>query len=247
MGLRQGGTPQDPGGDGSSLFPSLPIANAVEQLDRTALFPGLQLPASAIETLETYARSATLRHNARDTTFEYDQVRDGRLPGGEPAVIAIVVGADQHPLVLQIANDPQVRQIVRRYLGYAPPRLNIRLLWSFVTSVADADRVAAAQTIDYHFDVQSYNFIYANYYLSNVDARSGAHAMILASHREKPLPWLLGSVRQEREAILHRYGAESEVVIEGPAGFGFVQDAACYHKAMAPVDRERLMLQIRYY
>ncbi|WP_171093293.1 hypothetical protein [Usitatibacter rugosus] len=188
-----------------------------------------------------------MRRNAHSTMFQYDQVRDGRLPNGESAVIAVVVGADQHPLVLQIANDPQVREIVRRYLGYAPPRLNIRLLWSFVTSVPDAERIAAAQTIDYHFDVQSYNFIYANYYLSDVDTRSGAHAMILASHRKKPLPWLLGSVRQGRDAVLERYGADSEVVIQGPAGFGFIQDASCYHKAIAPVDRERLMLQIRYY
>ena len=42
------------------------------------------------------------------------------------------------------------------------------------------------------------------------------------------------------------YGPEAERLIEGPAGSGFLEDTSCYHKALAPVSADRLMLQFRY-
>lgn len=232
--------------DGASVFASFPIAPAVEAIERTAVFGHLRLPPQVVDELLAYAKTTPLRPPTKTYTFGYHEVSDGKTPNGDPAILAVVVGADRHPLVRQIAEDPQVRAVVRRYLGYDPKSLNIRLIWSFVCDAPDEVRGAAAQTIAYHFDVHDYNFIYANYYLTDCDARSGAHAMILTSHRSKPLSWLLGSVRQDRAAITRYYGEKNELVIEGPAGTGFVQDASCYHKAMAPIDRERLMLQIRY-
>ncbi len=232
--------------DEVSVFDRFPISPAVEAIQRTALFAGLRLPANVVDELTAYAKATPLRPPTKTYTFAYQDVRGGKLPNGDPAILAVVVGADQHPLVRRIAEDPQVREVVSRYLGYEPKSLDIRLMWSFVCSIADETRAAASQTIDYHFDVHDYNFIYANYYISDCDARSGAHAMILTSHRDKPISWLLGSVRQGREAIRRYYGEENEFVIEGPAGTGFVQDASCYHRALAPIDRERLMLQVRY-
>ena len=61
--------------------------------------------------------------------------------------------------------------------------------------------------------VHDYNFIYANYYITDCDARSGAHAMILTSHRDKPISWLLGSVRKDREALMRYYGEGNEIVM----------------------------------
>ena len=56
---------------------------------------------------------------------------------------------------------------------------------------------------------------------------------------------LLHSANQPDEVVLTHFGKESEVFVEGGAGYGFLEDASCYHKAMAPKTRERLMLQIR--
>jgi hypothetical protein len=233
--------------DEPSIFPPLAVDSAVRSIDDTALFAGLFVPRDIVEGLTAYARSTPLRPPTKTYAFRYDDVNAGRVPNGDPAILAIVVGADHHPLVRRIAEDPQVYEVVRRYLGYNPLHLNIRLMWSFVSDAPDPQRAAASQTIAYHFDVHHYNFIYANYYITDCDARSGAHAMILTSHRDKPISWMLGSVRQDGEVIRRHYGAANELVIEGPAGYGFIQDASCYHKALPPIERERLMLQIRYF
>jgi hypothetical protein len=42
--------------------------------------------------------------------------------------------------------------------------------------------------------------------------------------------------RQPDEAVLREYGPASELVIEGRAGSGFVEDASCFHRAIAPID-----------
>jgi hypothetical protein len=105
--------------------------------------------------------------------------------------------------------------------------------------------LAQWQTVDYHFDVDGYSFIYANFYITAVDRDSGAHAYIRGSHKHKPWWMLLHSANQADNAVLEYFGKESEVVVEGAAGFGFLEDASCYHKALPPKTRERLMLQIR--
>jgi len=56
---------------------------------------------------------------------------------------------------------------------------------------------------------------------------------------------LFHSAVQTDEAVIAYYGKENEITIEGPAGFGFVQDSSCYHKALAPISDNRLMLQLR--
>ena len=193
------------------------------------------------------ARESPLRPPTRADTFRYNDVRAGRLPNGEHAILSVVMGAERHPLVRRIAEDAQVNEIVRRNLGYWPASRDVRLMWSFVSDCSDDTRRAATQTINYHFDVHHFSFVYANYYLLDTDARSGAHAMILGSHRDKPTRWLLRSARQSDAAIQAHYGKARELVIEGRAGYGFMQDASCYHKALAPVDGERLLLQIRYW
>jgi hypothetical protein len=42
------------------------------------------------------------------------------------------------------------------------------------------------------------------------------------------------------------YGRDAERVMEGAAGFGFLEDSSCYHKALPPLSGDRLILQLRY-
>ena len=105
------------------------------------------------------------------------------------------------------------------------------------------------QTVDFHFDLpgSQFTFFYASFYLSDVDENSGAHTMIRGSHRFKPFKMKLSRSRCSEEAINKAYGHEQEIIITGTAGTGFLEDASCYHRALAPTQRERLMLQIRYF
>jgi hypothetical protein len=43
-----------------------------------------------------------------------------------------------------------------------------------------------------------------------------------------------------------QFGVENEIMIEGEAGTGFVQDTSCYHRATPPIQRDRLMLAVRF-
>lgn len=52
--------------------------------------------------------------------------------------------------------------------------------------------------------------------------------------------------RRSDQGIVEDYGAENVVPICGPAGFGFVEDTFCFHKATPPTRRDRLMLQIQF-
>ncbi len=162
-------------------------------------------------------------------------------------MLADVLDSAQNEAVRAVGNEPSVIRAVSRYLGYTPTKKVIRLIWSFVCDADDVVRTREGQTVGYHFDVHSYNFAYANYYLTDVDARSGAHTMIVGSHEDKPLEWLLGSAMRSDAAIRAHYAPAREITLAGPAGFGFLQDSSCYHRALAPIDRRRLMLQVRYF
>lgn len=71
--------------------------------------------------------------------------------------------------------------------------------------------------------------------------------MVRGSHTRKPLTWLIGSARKSDAQIASRYTSSDVLTIEGPAGTGFLEDTSCYHKALPPLERMRLLLQIRYH
>jgi hypothetical protein len=86
----------------------------------------------------------------------------------------------------------------------------------------------------------------AFFYITDVDAYSGAHVMIKDSHNKKPLYMVFSSARHSDKVVLNHYGKENQIIIEGEKGFGFVQDPSCFHKLLPPVRADRLLLQIRY-
>ncbi len=221
-------------------------ATAIARLRSDAVFRPVTLTPQAVTELRQLATSSPCANWGDDRRFHAQEVRDGRLPDGTRAIIGEVVDAPSNEIVRDIAEDPKVLQTVVGYLGYLPQNRFVRLIWSFASDASLEERRAAGQTFMFHFDVQSYNFLYANFYLTDVDTSSGAHVMIAGSHRHKPIGWLLKSANRSDEEIHAQYGSQ-ELVIEGPAGEGFLQDSSCYHKALAPVTTDRLMLQIRYY
>ena len=55
--------------------------------------------------------------------------------------------------------------------------------------------------------------------------------MMKRSHNRKPLRMLLGSTVATRSGGPGAVRTENEIMIEGSAGTGFVQDTSCYHRA----------------
>jgi hypothetical protein len=199
-----------------------------------------------VAQLREFATSQHLFVKNGPRGFQYADVINGRLSDGQSVTLAQVAGITDHPLAQRIANDPVVMAAMTRYLGYTPKH-EIRLYWSFVVDTTLEERRRTGQTVEYHFDCHSYNFAYAAYYLSDTDEDSGAHVMVIGSHREKPTAWLFGSVRQSDEAVNQLYPKNRIITITGKAGDGFWQDSSCYHKALPPKTASRLLLQVRYY
>ena len=150
---------------------------------------------------------------------------------------------------MAIVNDPVILEIATRYLGFRPKYFRDRLWFSFPGNYDVSLRRHMNQTVDFHFDLpgSQFTFFYASFYLSNVDENSGPHTMIKGSHRQKPFNMKLSRSRRSEVEINGAYGPEKEIIITGKAGTGFLEDASCYHRALAPTKHERLMLQIRYF
>lgn len=232
-----------------TLFPEVDVAQAVQRIRDDAVSTVLRLPSRIIHEIELFCRCELLfaRNDPSGPRFRHSEVKNGYTPDGRPAPIGPITDPMRCKAVTAVVEDPVLREIVCAYLGYMPKKVTPLLYWSFASNFTDDERRLLLQhVIDYHYDVSGYNFVYASFYILACDRSSGAHVIMRKSHRSKPLRMLLGS-SVAREENVHRYfGRENELVIEGPAGTGFVEDTSCYHRASPPTHGDRLMLQIRY-
>lgn len=219
-------------------------AEHLKDLSRHAYSAGLTLAPAACESLLRAGKDMSL------TTVPLGNVITLNALNAAPDIrkrvaTARVLDSAQLGAVQAIAADPIILDVVSSYLGYFPGEVTSYFFWSFANGMDDAER-ARVQTTRFHYDVYGYNFVYVSFYLTPTDAQSGAHALIEGSHRKKRLGRLLGSARISDAQAAKDYGAERVKVIEGDAGTGFFEDTSCYHKALAPVTQDRLMLQLRY-
>ncbi len=230
----------------ATLFPVALKPGTLKDLKREAVAFGFDLSPATVKKIYEFAKTAPGVRQGDEAPFTYKKIKRGQLPTGSPIALGTILHAEKCPAIAKIINDPGLAHLVSQYLGYRPRAIKPWLFWSFVTPLTEKQRLKDGQTVQFHFDVNGLNFIYASFYLTKVDDRSGAHVMIKKSHRNKPLRMLFHSANQSDESVITQFGAENQIIIKGKAGTGFVQDSSCYHKALAPIDRERLMLQLRF-
>lgn len=232
-----------------SMFPDIDMKRALVSLQETAVYTPVMLPVDVVAALRQIAETAELdgMSKAGKQFFRYTDVKDARLPNGELVLMGRVIDATKFPITNLVAGDPTVLSVMSGYLGYTPTKWDINLFWSFASDAALEARKIATQTTEFHFDVHSYNFAYAAYYLLDTDRNNGAHVMITRSHKDKPTSWLFGSANQKDDVIYRHYPKDQVLIIEGKAGTGFWQDSSCYHKALPPEKSERLLFQVRYF
>ena len=227
-----------------TLFPRIDVGEAAESVRRESIAFGFDLPVPVVKELERFARTAALYDRGLPRPFRHAEVTGGRLPDGTPALLGLIPEPMQCAAVRRICTDPVLLEAVTLYLGYRPKKLIPRLFWSFATAMDEDERRRRGQTIDWHFDVHDFNFVSACFYLSDVTEKTGAHALVRGSHRDKPLRFLVGSANVPESEVFAHFGADRAMIVEGPAGTGFLEDTSCFHRAMPPVEGERLMMQI---
>ena len=232
-----------------TLFPGTNLVNVVQRIREDAVYVGLKLPTEIVDEIRSFALSEPLHaiYDPNGLTFRYSDVVRGKSADGRLMPIGGVRDPARCPAVRAVIDDPVLRAIVRQYLGHEPRKIVTILDWSFGSDLTDEQRRRLKHgVIDYHYDVGGFNFVYASFYITDTDRNSGAHVMMKRSHNKKPLRMLLGSARASEAAVRKQFGAENEIVIEGPAGTGFVQDTSCYHRASPPTEGDRLMLAVRF-
>jgi hypothetical protein len=226
------------------LVPQKPVDEQVTELRERSYSVGPHIVPAIAAELQRECRTLPLKVAGRDAGTYEELVRS---PGCYHRIaIATVRDSSKLGIVRALAADPLLHAAASSFLGYRARRVSSWLFWSFASRLSDDERRAGHQTIDFHYDVDGYNFMYANFYLFDTTARNGAHVLIEGSSRRKRWRHLMGVARLADAEALAAYGRDAERVMEGAAGFGFLEDSSCYHKALPPLSGDRLILQLRY-
>ena len=150
-----------------------------------------------------------------------------------------IVDVESIPEAIRIANDPKILQIVGRYIGCKPTIDDINAWWSL------PNRAAPREEQFFHRDNDSIRFLKMFIYLTDVEEDSGPHVFIPGSHLTDEFSEL-GGRRFEDEELARAGLLDCAKHFVGPFGMTFLEDTSGLHKGQLPIDKPRLILQIRY-
>jgi len=216
-----------------------------QQIRTHAYFGGISLPADTVKTIQAFANETPCHTLIEGRTVSFLPHEHGSMEKklGKPIVLADYRASDCEA-IQNLQKDPGIAEIARRYFGYRHGRIFTRLHWSFVCDATPEKRRQAKQTIDFHYDLHASHFIYFNFYLTDVDETAGPHVLVQGSHGRKTLGSTVWSANRSDAFIAKAYGDSNITTICGPAGYGFVEDHFCYHKATIPTKKNRLMMMV---
>lgn len=153
------------------------------------------------------------------------------LPPGEYGM------AHEHPALGALVFDPNVRDVVRGYLGAEPELLECNV----VVGRAEHASEPKGQQRYFHFDTAGWHSLNLFVYLTDADEASGGHQMIVGTHRRRSFrdavrPWI------EEDEIMARYPGRLRTIL-GPAGTMFFEDTESFHRRLM-LSRRRVLLNV---
>ena len=230
---------------GSGILAGYDPDEITQQIRNRSYFEGFSLPADTVRKIQAFANETPCHARIEDRRVSFlpheHQATEEKL--GKPIIIADYRASDCEA-IQNLERDPGVAEIARCYFGYRHGRIFTRLHWSFVCDADPAQRREAKQTINFHYDLHASRFIYFNFYLTDVDVTGGPHVLVRGSHGRKSLASTMWSSNRSDASVARAYGEQNITTICGPAGYGFVEDHFCYHKATIPTNKNRLMMMI---
>ena len=193
------------------------------------------LPLNAPELARTLGRDGMVRAGQLppDVLRRVRAITDDLPPGEyghfeeQPDIGALVLGAD-------------VLDVVRGYLGAEPELLECNLV---VGQAEDPVRTPVHSQRHFHFDFAGWQSLNLFVYLTDVAEDSGAHQVVIGTHRGRQLrdairPWVPDG---EIEA---RYPGRVRT-IAGPAGTMFFENTEAFHRRLMLRGR-RVMINALY-
>lgn len=232
--------------DSNSLFVDVNVDDTVNHLKSSGLCLDINLPAHTVAEIFSFAQSTVCYGNRKpEFGFYYHQKEQAQQKSGSQFFMGSYFNtALLCPAIKKIQNDPKLLATAAKYLGSQPIHQGNQMWWSFAGKTTYREQSQAAQF--FHYDIDDYRFIKFFFYLTDVDERCGPHICVRGSHNQKKLAHVWLHQRESDQDIIDYYGRESLVKICGQAGCGFVEDPFCFHKGMALLHQDRLILQIEF-
>jgi hypothetical protein len=233
----------------SEFFPGADPIELTRVVEHDGFALGLSLPQDIVRELVEFARTHHCWAN-RDPALGYlpQDLEEARRKIGRGFLLGHYFNIRRRSgLVSRLAEDPVLLEVAARYLGTVPKLVGAALWWSYPEDSDDEARNQAAQM--FHFDLDDFKFIKYFFYLTDVDATSGPHVIVRATHRNKRQirPGDTFKVRRYSDSEIEQmYGRDRIVPITGPAGTCIIEDTLSIHKGAPPTGRERLVFQLQY-
>lgn len=143
------------------------------------------------------------------------------------------------PAVKNLLSDSVFYDLAQGYLGSKP-------LLAHVTLWLDPVYDGYYDPHVYHYDNDGPGFLKYFFYITDVTKETGAHRFIKRSHdHTKPEKFKL-SRRYEDAELMDHYGAENEIIFEGPAGSIIAEDTAGFHRGTTLKRDYRLLMQFQF-
>lgn len=228
------------------LQTELPAQEIVHRVSVDGIADGLRLSEEAVADVKFFAASAQCYGNAeRQRPLE-------RSPSGCPMLGDAVVGDYLDGIagcktIRHIWQDPTILAIAGAYLGTRPLPLKSRLWWSLRADQATATMRSVHAQDCFHFDLDDWRAVKFFFYITNVGPENGPHVYVRKSHRNRSVLDQLSPFKSRSDRhVIAKYGRDNLVVIQGPAGTGFVEDPFGLHMGTLVTGGGRLILEVEY-
>ncbi|NBD17504.1 MAG: hypothetical protein GVY04_15610 [Cyanobacteria bacterium] len=232
-----------------SMFNDLNVKEIVETLQNDGIYAGIVLPNHILANILNYTNSYNCFAGGRTHLgFKISNKDQFKEIFDQPFYTARYFNVSiDCPSVLELANDPVIREIASNYIGLPAKYTGASLFWTFPTQVTTFDHEQQYFS-HFHYDLDDFASVRFCFYLSHVTVKSGAHVCIRGSHRKKSLLHVLNyfSRTQSEQKLAEFYGLEQFITLIGEAGFGFIEDTFCFHRGTVPETEPRLFLQLHF-
>ena len=228
------------------LTDQVDLSNTLEKLNKEGYCEGLKLNKDVLDKLLLLSSSSDYIDNNNRIFKSIKSIDEYNNKNNKPCCLLKLTNVELNKLANNISRDKHLLNLVNNYLGYIN-KIESKVQWSTVCNTTNDWREENGQTVTYHYDVHDLNFVYVFFYLTDCNVSSGAHQIIKGSHVKKNFfTHLVGSVKQTEKDLKQYFIEDKFITIEGQKGSGFIEDTSCFHRALPPLDKPRLTLQIRY-
>lgn len=139
-----------------------------------------------------------------------------------------------------IVSDPTVLAVLRAHFRSEPVLLECSLV---VHEPGRLDELEPLSQRRFHFDYAGWQSLNLFVYLTDVNAESGPHEVVLGTHRQRTWRDAVRPSLSDEEAFT-RFGSMIKT-ITGPAGTVFFEDTEAFHRRGAVLHR-RVLLNVLY-